>query len=142
MLLSLESGVTASIRAALRPAPAAPGLPTLQSTKILDQLRERIRLLHYSRQTEQAYVRWCRAFIRFHGIRHPAEMGGPEVEAFLGWLAGERQVGVHGGFGARGGFEHSAPLGLQKGKLRHAAPPRRARAGCPPSSNSAVSSST
>lgn len=92
MLLSLESGVTASIRAALRPAPAAPGLATLQSTKILDQLRERIRLLHYSRQTEQAYVRWCRAFIRFHGIRHPAEMGGPEVEAFLGWLAGERHV--------------------------------------------------
>jgi integron integrase len=92
MLLSLESEVTASIRAALRPAPAAPGLPTLQSTKILDQLRERIRLLHYSRQTEHAYVRWCRAFIRFHGIRHPAEMGGPQVEAFLGWLAGERHV--------------------------------------------------
>ena len=37
-------------------------------------------------------MHWCRAFIRFHGIRHPAEMAGPEVEAFLGWLAGERQV--------------------------------------------------
>jgi hypothetical protein len=32
-------------------------------------------------------VHWCRAFIRFHGIRHPLEMGKPEVEAFLGgWL--------------------------------------------------------
>ncbi len=67
-------------------------LPLLRSTKVLDQLRERICLLHYSRRTEEAYVHWCRAFIRFHGIRHPLAMGGPEVEAFLGWLAGERQV--------------------------------------------------
>lgn len=52
-----------------RAAPAA--LPALRSTKILDQLRERIRLLHYSRRTEEAYVHWCRAFIRFRGIRHP-----------------------------------------------------------------------
>ena len=78
--------------AALRPPlPAAP-LPALRSTKVLDRLRERIRLLHYSRRTEEAYVHWCRAFIRFHGIRHPLEMGGPDVEAFLGWLANDRQV--------------------------------------------------
>jgi integron integrase len=67
-------------------------LQPLLSTKLLDQLRERIRLLHYSRRTEEAYVHWCRAFIRFHGIRHPLEMAGPEVEAFLGWLASDRQV--------------------------------------------------
>lgn len=67
-------------------------MPALRSTKVLDQLRERIRLLHYSRRTEEVYVHWCRAFIRFHGVRHPLAMGGPEVEAFLGWLAGERQV--------------------------------------------------
>lgn len=80
-------------RIGMRPTPApAPCLPALRSTKVLDQLRERIRLLHYSRRTEEAYVHWCRAFIRFHGIRHPAEMGGPEVQAFLGWLADERQV--------------------------------------------------
>jgi integron integrase len=59
---------------------------------LLDQLRERIRLLHYSRRAEDAYVHWCRAFIRFHGIRHPAEMSGSEVEAFLTWLAVERGV--------------------------------------------------
>lgn len=55
-------------------------------------MRERIRLLHYSRRTEEAYVHWIRAFVRFHGIRHPAQMSGPEVEGFLGWLASERSV--------------------------------------------------
>jgi len=37
-----------------------------------------------------SYVFWCRAFIRWHGLRHPAEMAGPEVEAFLSYLAAER----------------------------------------------------
>lgn len=69
-------------------------LPPLRAVKVLDQLRERIRLLHYSRRTEEAYVYWCRAFIRWHGVRHPAEMGGPEVEAFLTYLAAERQLAV------------------------------------------------
>lgn len=41
-------------------------LPPLRSVKVLDQLRERIRYLHYSLRTEQAYVNWVRAFIRFH----------------------------------------------------------------------------
>ena len=40
-------------------------LPPLRSVKVLDQLRERIRYLHYSLPTEQAYVHWVRAFIRF-----------------------------------------------------------------------------
>lgn len=79
-------------RAATRPQPAAPRLPALQSTRLLDQVRERIRLLHYSRRTEEAYVHWTRAFVRFHGVRHPAQMGGLEVETFPGWLASERSV--------------------------------------------------
>ena len=62
-------------------------LPPLRSVKVLDQLRERIRYLHYSLRTEQAYVHWVRAFIRFHGVRHPATLGSSEVEAFLSWLA-------------------------------------------------------
>jgi len=62
-------------------------LPPLQSTRLLDQLRERVRYLHYSRRTEDAYVHWCRAFIRFHGVRHPAEMGGAEVETYLTGVA-------------------------------------------------------
>ena len=69
---------------------STPTLPPLQAVKVLDQLRERIRYLHYSRRTEKAYVYWVRAFIRFHGIRHPVEMGAPEIEAFLSWLANER----------------------------------------------------
>lgn len=55
-------------------------LPPLRSVKVLDQLRERIRYLHYSLRTEQAYVNWVRAFIRFHGVRHPATLGSSEVE--------------------------------------------------------------
>ncbi len=67
-------------------------LPPLRSVKVLDQLRERIRYLHYSLRTEEAYVHWVRAFIRFHGVRHPATLGSSEVEAFLSWLANERKV--------------------------------------------------
>jgi hypothetical protein len=71
------------VRQMRRARPSRPMLPPLQSVKLLDQVRERIRYLHYSLRTEEAYIHWCRAFIRFHGIRHPAELGGPEVEAFL-----------------------------------------------------------
>ncbi|WP_439898067.1 integron integrase [Aquabacterium humicola] len=62
------------------------------SPRLLDALRQQARLLHYSLRTEDAYVHWVRAFIRFHGLRHPSELSAPEVEAFLGWLAAERQV--------------------------------------------------
>ena len=65
--------------------------------RLLDQVRQQIRLLHYSLRTEDAYVHWVRAFIRFHNLRHPSELAQPEVEAFLMWLAAERQVapGTH-----------------------------------------------
>jgi integron integrase len=85
-----SSGLAVS-RAALRP-PVRPELPPLQATRLLDRLRERVRLLHYSRRTEEAYLYWCRAFIRFHGLRHPSELNGHDVEAFLGWLANDRRV--------------------------------------------------
>ena len=88
-----ESGDTGSMMARRRPRAAPPdALPPLQAPRLMDQLRERIRYLHYSRRTEQAYVHWCRAFIRFHGLRHPAEMGATEVQAFLQWLAADREV--------------------------------------------------
>ena len=67
-------------------------LPPLRSERLLDQVRERVRYLHYSIRTEQTYLHWIRAFVRFHGVRHPAEMAAPEVEAFLTWLAAERRV--------------------------------------------------
>ncbi|WP_019139446.1 integron integrase [Noviherbaspirillum massiliense] len=66
--------------------------PPLVSSKLLDQLRERLRYLHYSLQTEKNYVYWVRWFIRWHGIRHPKDMGGKEVEAFLSMLANERKA--------------------------------------------------
>jgi integron integrase len=60
--------------------------------RLLESLRQQIRYMHYSLRTEEAYVQWVRAFIRFHGLRHPSELSQPEVEAFLSWLAAERQV--------------------------------------------------
>lgn len=62
--------------------------------KLLDRLRACIRSLHYSQRTEDAYTHWVRAFIRFHGLRHPSQLGVPEVEAFLEHLANERSVAV------------------------------------------------
>lgn len=74
---------------------SASGWPALRATRLLDQVRERVRYLHYSLRTEQAYVYWVRAFVRFHGCeRHPRDMGAPEVEAFLSWLSSERGVSV------------------------------------------------
>ena len=60
--------------------------------RLLDQLRERIRLKHYSIRTEHSYVQWVKRYIIFHGKRHPAEMGKSELEAFLTSLAVERNV--------------------------------------------------
>lgn len=73
---------------------AVESAPPLQAVRLLDQVRERIRYRHYSYRTEQQYVYWVRAFVRFHGVRHPREMGAAEVERFLTWLAAERKVAV------------------------------------------------
>jgi len=66
--------------------------PALQSTRLLDQVRERARYLHYSLATEKAYLYWVRFFVRWHGLRHPRDMGAPEVESFLTMLATQRRV--------------------------------------------------
>jgi integron integrase len=55
--------------------------------KLLDQVRARIRVKHYSIRTEDQYVQWIKRFIYFHGKRHPRELGATEVEAFLSDLA-------------------------------------------------------
>ena len=60
--------------------------------KLLDQVRDRIRVKHYSIRTETQYVQWVRRFILFHGKKHPRDMGAPEVEAFLTHLAVEGNV--------------------------------------------------
>lgn len=69
-----------------------PGNPPLQSIRLLDQVRERIRYLHYSLSTKKLYVYWVRFFIRWHGLKHPRDMGAKEVEDFLTMLATERKV--------------------------------------------------
>ncbi|MDB5857579.1 MAG: integrase [Ramlibacter sp.] len=66
--------------------------PPLRSLRLLDQLRERARYLHYSLSTEKAYLYWVRFFVRWHNLRHPRDMGKAEVEAFLTMLATERKI--------------------------------------------------
>lgn len=58
-----------------------------EKPRLLDLLRTRIRLKHYSLRTEQTYIEWAKRYILFHGKRHPAGMGKEEVEAFLSHLA-------------------------------------------------------
>jgi integron integrase len=60
--------------------------------RLLDRVRDKIRAKHYSIRTEQAYIDWIKRFIHFHGKRHPAELGAPEVEGFLTHLAVARNV--------------------------------------------------
>src|SRR2546430_6316421 len=55
--------------------------------KLLDHVRDVLRVNHYSPRTEEAYVGWIRRFILFHGKRHPKEMGEPEINVFLSSLA-------------------------------------------------------
>ena len=56
-------------------------------SKFLDDLRDKIRVKQYAYKTEKVYLDWAERFIRFHGIRHPKDMGRPEIEAFLTHLA-------------------------------------------------------
>jgi integron integrase len=67
-------------------------LQLLRTPRLLDRVREAIRLRHYSRRTERAYVAWIRRYILFHGKRHPADMGAEEVSSFLSSLAVESRV--------------------------------------------------
>lgn len=60
--------------------------------RVLDQVRETIRIKHYSIRTEQIYVQWIRRYILFHNKRHPKNMGEKEINAFLKHLAVNRNV--------------------------------------------------
>ena len=70
-----------------RPADSAAPKP-----KLLDQVRQAIRALHYSKRTEKTYVDWIKRFVFFHGKRHPLEMGEPEINQFLTDLAVSKKV--------------------------------------------------
>lgn len=62
------------------------------ATTLLGRMQEVLRTRHYSPRTVEAYLGWVRRYVRHYGRRHPREMGGAEVGAFLGWLARERRV--------------------------------------------------
>ncbi len=64
----------------------------MSKPKLLDQVRDAIRVKHYSMRTEEAYVHWIKRFIFFHEKRHPLKMGESEVSKFLSHLAVEGKV--------------------------------------------------
>jgi integron integrase len=67
--------------------------PPASRPAVIDSLRRVLRLRHYSRQTEKAYVAWVDRFLRFYGRRRPSELGAEEVKAFLSDLAVRHGVG-------------------------------------------------
>jgi integron integrase len=60
--------------------------------KLLDRVREAIRVRHYSRRTEEAYTHWIRRYVVFHRKAHPATLGADAISKFLTWLAVDRRV--------------------------------------------------
>lgn len=84
--------LTISTPNATTPTALCDNASSVEKPKLLDQMRTIIRTRHYSYATEKTYLQWARRFILFHGKRHPAEMGAPEVEVFLSSLAIDRNV--------------------------------------------------
>jgi integron integrase len=75
--------------------PASEPVPEYEAPnrpRLLDQLRNRLRVKHYSIRTEEAYVDWVRRYILFHHKVHPRELGSSDIEAFLTHLAVNRNV--------------------------------------------------
>ncbi len=64
----------------------------MPAPKLLDKVRDVLRLKHYSPKTEESYLHWIRQYLRYHRLRHPRELGPPEVENFLTHLAVDEKV--------------------------------------------------
>jgi integrase len=60
--------------------------------KLLEQVRDTIRLKHYSIRTEESYITWIKRYIFFHNKRHPNQLGRADIEAFLTHLAVDQKV--------------------------------------------------
>jgi len=60
--------------------------------KLSDQMKNVMRIKHYSLKTEKSYVQWIQRYIYFHNKQHPGEMGTPDVQKFLSYLAVEQHV--------------------------------------------------
>ncbi len=91
--------------------------PAVCPRRLLDQVRDAVRVRHYSYRTEQAYVGWIRRFVLFHDKRHPAEMGADEIRRFLTALAVQRHVSASTQNQALAGlrFLHREVLGRDPG---------------------------
>ncbi len=74
------------------PAAESPSPQSTPKPRLLDQVREAIRMLHYSPRTEETYVGWIKRFIYYHNKRHPAEMSEQEIARFLSGLASQSHV--------------------------------------------------
>lgn len=60
--------------------------------RLLDQVHNQIKFLHYSSRTEESYIYWMKRYIFFHNKRHPKEMGKPEIHQFLTHLDVKEKV--------------------------------------------------
>ncbi len=67
----------------------------MAKSKLLEQVRQEIRLRGYSIRTEKTYITWIKRYIHFHRLTHPASMGPEQVRAFLSWLANDRHVSIN-----------------------------------------------
>jgi integron integrase len=89
--------------------------------RLLDRVREAIRVRHYSRRTETAYVTWIRRYIGFHRLVHPATLGPPDISAFLTWLATRQHVSASTQNQALAAllFLYERVLGIPIGEIEH-----------------------
>ena len=96
------------------PGALAPA-PQTAEPRLLPSVRDKLRVLHYSLRTEEAYVGWIKQFIYWSGMRHPKNMGAKDVEDFLTFLATQRKVAGGTQNQARAAiiFLYSQVLGLQ-----------------------------
>jgi integron integrase len=85
-------GSRAAAEPSAAPAPARGITAPPPAPRLLDQVRDQLRLRHYSLKTERCYVRWITQFILFHHKRHPRELGVPAIEQFLTHLAVDATV--------------------------------------------------
>jgi site-specific recombinase XerD len=66
--------------------------PSPNPKKLLDQYRDALRLKHYSSRTEATHILWVREYILYHNKQHPSQMGVPEINQFLSYLAIKKEV--------------------------------------------------
>ncbi|GAA6134244.1 hypothetical protein NBRC116188_10330 [Oceaniserpentilla sp. 4NH20-0058] len=67
----------------------------MSKSPFLNQIRQTMRMRGYSIRTEKTYIGWIKHYIRYHGRKHPAELGAEHVKGFLSYLANSRNVAIN-----------------------------------------------